>query len=164
MTHRCSFQLAIVLMLGLAAALMAIEPKQQEKASPLKITEISLQRSGGKEGSPQDTLTLRSDGTALYMGFKNVARVGEFQGKIPDWYFGDSFPLLAEMYSAFHETGVSTGKPTKSVTVVTLRITVNGKTKEITDLCPGIDERLWALEMSARGVAADISWAKRPSR
>jgi hypothetical protein len=132
-----------------------------EEKTPLKITEISLTRSGGKAGSPQDTLTLRSDGSAAYFGVKNVGRIGEYQGKIPDWYFHDSFPALADMYSAFHATGVSTGKPTESVTVVTLRVVVDGKPKEITDHCPGIDERLWALEMSARGVAADIAWEKR---
>ena len=120
--------------------------------------------SGGKEGAPHDTLTLRSDGTAAYVGIKNVARIGTYQGKIPDWYFHDSFPQLAAMYAAIHETGVSTGKPTESVTVVTLRVVVDGKKKEITDLCPGIDERLWALEMSARGVAADIAWEKRAAR
>lgn len=132
-----------------------------EDKPPLKITEISLTRSGGKAGSPHDTLTLRSDGTAAYVGVKNVARIGEYQGKIPDWYFHDSFPTLADMYAAIHETGVSTGKPTESVTVVSLRVVVDGKQKEITDHCPGIDERLWALEMSARGVAADVAWEKR---
>jgi hypothetical protein len=132
-----------------------------EDKSPLKITEISLTRSEGKAGSPQDTLTLRIDGTAAYIGVKNVPRIGEYHGKIPDWYFHDSFPALADMYAAIHGTGVSTGKPTASVTVVTLRVVVDGKQKEITDLCPGIDERLWALEMSARGVAADIAWEKR---
>jgi len=132
-----------------------------EDRSPLRITEISLSRSGGKEGSPQDTLTLRSDGSAAYVGVKNVARIGEYQGKIPDWYFHDSFPSLADMYAAIPGIGVSTGKPTESVTVVTLRVVVDGKPKEITDHCPGIDERLWALEMSARGVAADIAWEKR---
>ena len=132
-----------------------------EDKPPLKITEISLTRSGGKTGSPQDTLTLRSDGTAAYVGVKYVPRIGEYQGKIPDWYFHDSFPALAEMYAAIHGTGVSTGKPTESVTVVKLRVIVDGKPKEITDHCPGIDERLWALEMSARGVAADIAWEKR---
>ena len=148
--------------LGLAVALFSpgLFAAAEEK-SPPKITEISLTRSGGKAGSPQDTLTLRSDGTAAYVGVKNVARIGEYQGKIPDWYFHDSFPRLADMYAAIHGTGVSTGKPTESVTVVTLRVVVDGKQKEITDLCPGIDERLWALEMSARGVAADIAWEKR---
>ena len=148
--------------LCLAVALLSLGIlSAAEEKSPLKITDISLTRSGGKVGSPQDTLTLRADGTAAYVGVKNVARLGEYQGKIPDWYFHDSFPTLADMYAAFHATGVSTGKPTESVTVVTLRVVVDGKQKEITDHCPGIDERLWALEMSARGVAADIAWEKR---
>jgi len=135
-----------------------------EEKSSLKITEISLTRSGGKAGSPQDTLTLRADGSAAYVGVKDVGRLGDYQGTIPDWYFHDSFPRLAEMYAAIHDTGVSTGKPTESVTVVKLRVVVDGKPKEITDLCPGIDERLWALEMSARGVAADIAWERRPAK
>ena len=151
--RNCLLVTMAILSLGLASI-------AQDK-SPLKITEITLVRSGGKSGSPQDSLTLRSDGTAAYIGEKNVARIGQYQGKIPDWYFHDSFEVLAEMYAAIHGTGVSTGKPTESVTVVKLRVVVDGKPKEITDLCPGIDERLWALEMSARGVAADIAWEKR---
>jgi hypothetical protein len=154
---KCFCTFAALFLLGLSSI-------AEETASPLNITEISLQRSGGKEGGPQDTLTLRSDGSAAYTGLKNVPRIGEYQGKIPDWYFHDSFPQLAEMYAAIHGTGVSTGKPTESVTVVTLRVTVDGKQKEITDLCPGIDQRLWALEMSARGVAADIPWEKRSAK
>src|SRR5678809_1118553 len=158
MAMRSSLLAAIVFALSLSSPLRAEELKKASDSSPLKITEITLERSGGKKGSPEDKLTLRSDGSAAYVGIKNVPRIGEYQGKIPDWYFHDSFPQLAEMYAAIHETGVSTGKPTESVTVITLRVIVDGKQKEITDHCPGIDERLWALEMSARGVAADIAW------
>jgi hypothetical protein len=144
----------VVLLFDLTAA-------AEEKAAG-KITQISLERSAGKADGPRDTLTFRSDGTASYVGVKNVSRVGEYLGKIPDWYFKESFPRLAEMYRAVLTTGPSTGKPTESVTVVTLRVMVDGKEKVIVDYCPGLDERLWELEMAMRGVAADVTWKKRP--
>src|SRR5690348_189021 len=72
-----------------------------------KVTEIRLERSGGEEG-PEDTLTLRSDGTALYVGKKNVERIGRYKGSISEHGFQNNFPLLAESYAALRGTSIST--------------------------------------------------------
>ena len=149
------FLFAVVLLSG--SSLFA-----EEKPTDVDVTQISLERSGGKPGAPRDTLILHSDGTAAYVGVENVANIGEYRGRVPDWYDTKSFPQLAEMYRALMGAGLSTGKPTPSVTTITLRVTVNGEEKEIVDLCPGLDERLWGLEMAVRGVAADITWEKQP--
>ena len=125
-----------------------------------RVTEITLVRSGGG-GGPEDALTLKSDGTALYVGTKNVARVGRYRGSVPEHGFADNFPLLAQLYTDLRGRPHSTGKPTGGrVTAVTIRVVWDGKPEEIEDLCPGMDRRLWALEAAARGVAADIAWER----
>jgi RNA polymerase sigma factor (sigma-70 family) len=135
--------------------------KAEEKAPDHKITEIRLERSEGKESGPQDVLTLRADGTATYEGKKNVARLGLYKGNLVNNQFHESFPLLAKMYVALREgDGISTGKPTESVTRVTITVVRNGKREVIDDRCPGLDERLWAFEMAVRGVGADVVWEK----
>jgi hypothetical protein len=135
------------------------KPEPSEEAAK-KVTAITLERSGGGEG-PEDSLTLRSDKTALYVGKKNVERIGRYKGTISEHGFHDNFPLLAETYAALRGQPLSTGKPTGGrVTAVTIRIVWDGKMEEIVDHCPGLDRRLWALEMAARGVAADIVWTK----
>jgi hypothetical protein len=141
------------------------KPEPGEEAAK-KVTEITLERSGGDKG-PEDSLTLRSDGTALYVGKKNVGRIGRYKGTIPEHGFSDNFPLLAESYATLRGQPLSTGKPTGGrVNAITIRIVWEGKPEEIVDLCPGLDRQLWSLEMTSRGIAADIEWqrdeAKKP--
>jgi len=132
-----------------------------DEASPPTITEITLTRSGDRTGAgPEDVLTLRADNSALYIGRKNVERIGSFTGAIPQHGFSASYPLLAAMYEAIHAQPGSTGKPDETLTAITWRVVREGKAEEITDWCPGIDPRLWAFEMAVRGVVADIAWKK----
>ena len=134
------------------------KPERPEEAAK-KVTEVTLERSG-EGGGPEDTLTLRSDGTALYEGKKNVERIGRYKGTIPEHGFRDNFTLLAESYAALRGQ-YSTGKPTGGrVTAITIRVVWDGKKEEIVDHCPGLDRQLWLLEMSARGLAADVVWKK----
>lgn len=132
-----------------------------DQVTATKITEITLSRSGNRDGTGfQDVLTLRSDGTANYAGAKNVERVGSYSGKIPLHGFAPSFPLLAQMYEGLRGQPPSTGKPSEELTAIISTITRDGKTEEINDLCPGLDRNLWAFEMAVRGVASDIQWKK----
>src|SRR5690242_11863534 len=98
-----------------------------------KVSEITLERGGG-DGGPEDKLTLRRDGTALYVGTANVERVGRYKGTVAEHGFHDNFPLLAEAYAALRGQPASTGKPTGGrVTPVTIRVVWDGKEEEITD-------------------------------
>lgn len=163
---RAMSRLAILTLLALfgwfcsGVALGDEEKPESAQDIAKQVTEIRLERSGGQDG-PEDILTLRRDGTALYVGKKNVERVGRYKGTISEHGFHDNFPLLAETYASLHGKPLSTGKPTGGrVTSVTIHIVWDGKRKEIVDLCPGMDRRLWLLEMAARGLAADIAWKK----
>jgi hypothetical protein len=159
------FLLALMLVAACGCLLPAVSQAEAKKGeSPheaaKKMTEITLERGGG-DGGPEDSLTLRRDGTALYVGKANVERIGRYKGTITEHCFHDNFPLLAEAYAALRGQPVSTGKPTGGrVTPITIRVVWDGKKEEIRDHCPGLDQRLWSLEMAARGIAADIKWKK----
>lgn len=127
-----------------------------------KITQITIERRpSAYPESPHDTVTLRSDGTASFVGMKNVDRIGRFSGTLPEHYFGPAFDNVAEIYMLFRGKGVSTGKPTSNTTSMTIRVIVDGKEERIVDHCPGLDHHLFSLEMAVLGIAADIKWKKQ---
>lgn len=126
-----------------------------------EITQITIERGPcAYPESPQDIVTLRSDGTALYVGSKNVKRIGRYSGTLPEHYFGPTFNNVAEIYMSFRGKGVSTGKPTRNITSITIRVIVDGKEERKVDHCPGLDHQLFALEMAVHGIASDIKWKK----
>ena len=126
-----------------------------------EITQITIERyPSDYPESPQDTVTLRSDGTALYVGSKNVERIGMYSGTLPEHYSGPTFNNVAEIYMSFRGKGVSTGKPTRNITSITIRIIVDGKEERTVDYCPGHDHQLFSLEMAVHGTASDIKWKK----
>ncbi len=134
----------------LASSLLTVSIAADKKP---EITQITIERrpSGTYPESPQDTVILRSDGTALYAGSKNVERIGRFSGSLPKHYFGPTFENLTEIYMSFRGKGVSTGKPTSHITVITISVIVEGKEETIVDHCPGIDHRLFSMEMAVLG-------------
>ena len=90
-----------------------------------------------------------------------MERIGRYKGTIAEHGFHDNFPLLAEAYAALRAQPASTGKLTGCrVTPITIRVVWDGTKEEIRDHCPALDQRLWSLEMAARGIAADIKWKK----
>ncbi len=125
------------------------------------ITAITLRRCGGGEKCPVDELCLRDDGTARYVGNANVSLIGNYTARLPKLYWGSAFEKLAEAYVDVRRKPVSTGKPTRGVTVVELVVVRNGTKVRIRDHCPGLDSRLFLLEMSIRGIASDIAWERK---
>lgn len=136
------------------------EQVDADEAAARKITAITLIRSSDSKDGLADSLTLRKDGKFHYVGKRNVARIGAYSGKIPASYFGDPFLVIAENYVALRRHSVSTGKPTQSVTPVTIKVERAGKMEEFTVWCPGLDRHLFAFEMSIRGLVADAQWKK----
>src|ERR1700722_5462362 len=93
--------LSLLVLCGWFCPSMSIaEDKKSEsfQEAAKKVKEITLERSGAGKG-PENSLTLRSDGTAIYIGKKNVERIGRYKGSIPEHGFHDNFPLLAETYA-----------------------------------------------------------------
>src|SRR5436305_987419 len=114
-----------------------------DEASHPKMIGISLTRMGnGPDTGPQDTLDLRSNGTAYYTGSKNVDRIGLYSGEIPNHGFERTLPLLEKMYESLRGKPHATGKPTRAVTSIQLKVLWEGKNETIDDLCPGMDQSL----------------------
>jgi hypothetical protein len=134
-------------------------PSATQRAVAKDISEITLIRYGDA-GSPADVLTFRSDGSVFYEGKHDTTRVGVFKGKLRDNIAGKTFPQLAAQWTELWSTGsVSTGKPSK-ISPVGIRVVQGCKVREITDYCPGGDDRLWAFEMIARGLMEETVWIK----
>jgi len=73
------------LLLLVAGALGAGGSGRAQEGAALQ--EIILIRTPGLGVGPQDRLVLRADGTALYSGGRNVPRMGEHRGRLPQGEF-----------------------------------------------------------------------------
>jgi hypothetical protein len=143
----------------LGACLGGTHPSATQRAAANDISEITLVRSGDA-GSPADVLTFHSDGSVFYEGKHDTTRVGVFTGRLRNNFSGEVFPQLAARFVELISGGsFSPGKPA-NITPVVIRVTRDGKVKEFTDWCPGLDERLWAFEMTARGLMEETTWTK----
>jgi hypothetical protein len=130
-----------------------------QRAAAEHISEITLVRDGDA-GSPADVLTFHSDGSVFYEGKHDTTRVGVFTGRLRNNFSGEVFPQLAARFVELISGGsFSPGKPA-NINPVVIRVTQDGKVREFTDWCPGLDERLWAFEMTARGLMEETTWTK----
>jgi hypothetical protein len=156
--------LAKAFRLGVLAAFLGVcvggtGPSASQPATAKDISEITLVRDGAA-GSPADVLTFHSDGSVFYEGKHDTTRVGVFTGRLRNNFSGEVFPQLAARFVEMISGGpVSRGKPA-NINPVVIRVTQDGKVKEFTDWCPGLDERLWAFEMAARGLMEETTWTK----
>ena len=147
---------AMIFRLGALAAFLGVclggtHASTTQRAAAEHISEITLVRDGDA-GSPADVLTFHSDGSVFYEGKHDTTRVGVFTGKLRKNFSGEVFPQLAARFvELISEGSFSTGKPS-NLTPVVVQVTQDGKVKEFTDWCPGLDERIWAFEMTARGL------------
>jgi len=157
---RFQFLIAITLLVAICACVAQTPSDQHPRVvNADDISEISLTRLGG-DGEPADVVTFFADGSATYEGKHNVERIGQFKGKLPDRFFNKTFPLLAKPFAELATNGFSFGKPTSGLVPVQLHIKWTGGVWEIEDHCPGLDDRAWACEMIARGLAGEIAWTK----
>jgi len=123
------------------------------------ITEISLERSPSDwDQMPADKVVLYADGTAIYIGRRNVDRIGHFKGKIRKETFEKLVKLLTTQ-DFFDLKEISMALTDTSISVVS--VTRGGKGTTFID--HGIGNypiTLWGIEMAIRGVAANIKWKK----
>lgn len=131
--------------------------KSQEDA----ITEISLERTVDQwEQRPFDRITLRADGTAVYVGVRNVERIGRFRGVIPKHNFNFLAGFLTEQkFFELKDNSIYLADvPISSITVVkgSKRHGVNN----YGNYGLGYPLTVWGIEMAIRGVVADIKWEK----
>jgi len=107
---------SIVVLLGLIAAIsLSAAQKSKPEKSKRRINEIDLEGRQGTRGNelfgPGFKITLRRDGTALFMGKAKVKLIGDFQGTIT----GAEFEHLVsswwcEIMTEFLKTQLTTQK------------------------------------------------------
>ncbi len=120
------------------------------------IDEITLERSWHAPTAPCYKVVLRKDGTAIYTGEFNVARIGTFKAKIEP----ERFRRLEEMVNRFRFFEMKDDDIifTVDVPYVNTSVLRAGKRKTIND-CWGSNApvELWAIEMAIDGVLAEVT-------
>ncbi|MFN2397911.1 MAG: DUF6438 domain-containing protein [Gemmatimonadaceae bacterium] len=128
--------------------------------SPDLITEISLEREGCLGPCPVYSMTLRSDGTALYCGRYFVPREGQFAGVMPKaefrrlaaLVFNHGFFALDERYF----------KPVTDLASVITTVTAGEYKKVVDNYGRYGPHRLELLEKAIDRAAARIEWTTIP--
>lgn len=131
-------------------------------AKDRKVTEISLERKGCLGPCPVYKVTLRADGSAIYVGKKNVGHIGTFAND-KFWPITDDFARRADAVERAGFFGLagqySPGWFDAEVAVTT--VTRNGETKVVTTHNSARDPKeLWTVDTLIDGVAAKIHWVK----
>jgi hypothetical protein len=120
-----------------------------------KIDEITLERWGHAETAPCYQIKLSKDGTAIYAGRFNVARIGTFKAKIEP----EDFRRLEELVNRFryfemkdeYETAIDANS-------VKISVSRGGQSKTIQDGWSSTAPlELWAIEMAIDALAAQVT-------
>lgn len=129
-------------------------------AKDRKITEISLERKGCLGPCPVYKVTLHADGSAIYVGKKNVDRIGTFAND-KFWPITDEFARLADAIdrAGFFGLAGEYGAGWLDAETVVTKVTRNGQTKVVaTHNSAGDPKELWTVDTLIDGVAAKIHW------
>lgn len=142
-----------------------LDRKSEKAPTPLRVTEIVLERHGSPLG-PAYTITFKKDATtplplgkAWYVGKRHVPMMGTYSGDV--WDF-DRLAAWIEMqhFSDFDE---EYNKGTSEGEVVTTSVTIGGARKTVTNYAAGGGPiELWVIDSAIDGVAANIHWEKIP--
>lgn len=125
----------------------------------LPFAAVSLARTGCFGTCPVYTVTVRNDGTATYVGERNIPRVGKFTGQLAVAAFGQlsmmveraGFMALDERYAAPWTDDETI------ITTVTPRI---GSPKSVLNYGEFGPPELWALERAIIGLVEDVRWVE----
>jgi len=131
-------------------------------SSPHGITEIALERSACYGPCPEYTVTLRLDGTATYLGRKNVKNLGEHVGVIgvTDSHEFDRLATLAEDIGFMGRLAVTYTCGASDSPTVFVSIVRDGKRKTIGHYAPDFNGpvSLWSLEQAIDHAADNVEW------
>lgn len=122
-----------------------------------KITEISLERTGCFGSCPIYKITLRSDGSATYVGKRYSPREGAFQGK-----FEYGFEKLAELLyrQGFFNLENEYNAPFTDLDTTIVTVTQDGKAKAVRDYGSAAPVELWGVEQLIDSLSEKIVWKK----
>ena len=128
-----------------------------------KVTEISLERKGCLGPCRVCKVTLRGDGSAIYVGKENVDHNGTF-GNDKFWPIASEFSQLADAIdmAGFFRLAGEYGVGWVDAEVVVTTVTRNGQTKTVTTHNSSKDPKeLWLVDTLIDGVVAKVHWVKQ---
>jgi hypothetical protein len=159
------FAFALVLLVASAGFLQRGLSMADASAYPAEVTELTLERGPCFGTCPIYRITLRSDGTATYIGWNHVARIGVYSGTIA----AEEFTRLAVEFEdlGFWQLQESYLLPVNDLPVVrTAAIRADSTRRAIRDHgavgVPGVEGPAGLLRIQAAidSVAAEIAWEK----
>jgi hypothetical protein len=128
-----------------------------------QITEITLERRGCLGPCRIYKVTLRRDGSAVFVGKQNVERIGTFTNDT-FWPVTFQFNRLADAVDRagfFHLAGQYSGGFVDAEVVVTT-VTSSGKAKTVTTHNSSKDPKeLWQVDTLIDGIAAGVIWKRQ---
>src|ERR1051326_874740 len=132
-------------------------------ANDQAITEIRLERKGCLGPCRLYSVTLRRDGSATYVGTKNVERIGTYKND-NFWPVTFEFNRLVDAIAKtgfFRLDGQYAGGTVDAEVVVTT-VVKNGQAKTITTHDSSKDPNdLWLVDTLIDGVSAEVQWVKQ---
>jgi len=123
------------------------------------ISEISLERKGCFGSCPIYKVTLKRDGSVVYVGKDFVKRRGTFRGKLHGYYFNQLAELmyrqgffnLKERYSA----------PVTDQDTVITSVVRDGKLTSVQNYGGEAPVELWGIESAIDAVVEQVTWESR---
>ena len=128
-----------------------------------KVAEISLERKGCLGPCRVYKVTLRGDGSAIYVGKENVDHSGTFAND-KFWLVTSEFTRLADAIdrTGFFRLAGEYGVGWVDAEVVVTRVTRNGQAKTVTTHNSAKDPKeLWLVDTLIDGVVAKVHWVKQ---
>jgi hypothetical protein len=159
------FALALVLLLAAAGFLQRGIPAANASSSVTQITELTLERGPCFGTCPIYRIVLRSDGTASYIGWNYVGRIGVYTGT----FAPEEFTRLAKEVEAlsFWELQESYLQPVNDLPVVrTAAVRADTTRKVVRDHgalgVPAVEgpAELLRIQAAIDRVAAEIAWER----
>jgi hypothetical protein len=156
---------AILLLIAVSAASCASISRSGAGDDKYKISEISLEKSGGMcclQGREGFIVVLRSDGAATYQGFVGAKRNGKYHGKIQ----GELFTNLAKLINRNGFFSLKDEYANNSVAdgyTLTTGVAYDGGRKAVRDYEKGGGDKLSEIEEAIQDAAEQIAWERDES-
>lgn len=154
---------ALTVAAGLTAALVGPQIAQAQTTPPAataEIAEISVEHTACPGPCAVYKVTIKSDGTATFVGTANVDRLGTYTARIYEFPLlaeavqSRNFPRLQDKYTSLRSDGGH---------IITTAIYVSGQRKVIDNYAYAGPQVLWEMQTLIDGAAAEARWQKASS-
>ena len=150
----------LIVLAALFAVLLGAFVKQTAHAASTSkvssISEVSIQHTPCYGPCPVYTLTLKSDGTATFVGVAHVTKIGTYTAQ-----FG-GFDRLGQAITArrFQELNTRYTSLATDLSHTITTVVLDGKRKAVDNYGDTGPQALWEIQAMIDGVSAELTWKK----